>query len=208
MYELFNLVKPYTMIYFEELFNLYKLACAVQKRGVPGAIVECGVCNGGSAAVLASAFAASPRRLLWLYDNFDGLPPADPEDGAVAPLFTGMFKGTVDNVGKVLAKVGFPPERVVLRNGLFAHTFAQPLPDQVALLHINSDWYESELLSLKTFYPRMPDGGVVILGDYGYWEGARKAFYAFCRECDAEPLLERQGVEQAYWVKGREHNRA
>src|SRR5262249_4949391 len=85
MDELFKLVQPYTMIYYEELFNLYKLACAVQEGGVSGALVECGVCNGGSAAVLASVFAASPQRMLWLYDNFAGLPPAGPKDGDVAP---------------------------------------------------------------------------------------------------------------------------
>ena len=107
----------------------------------------------------------------------------------------------------VVGLVGFPPERAVFRPGLFAETFTAALPHRVALLHLDCDWYDSVLAGLRTFYPRIPDGGIVVLDDFGFWEGTRRAFYAFCREFDVEPLLEHEGSTQAYWIKGREHNR-
>ena len=53
----------------------------------------------------------------------------------------------------------------------------------------------------------MVDGGVIVLDDFGYWEGAREAFYDFVNERGIKPLVERIGTDQLYWVKGKESNR-
>jgi O-methyltransferase len=63
------------------------------------------------------------------------------------------------------------------------------------------------MLVLETFYPLIPDGGVVILDDFGHWEGCRVAFYDFCKKFDEHPLLERVDYTQAYWIKGKKHSR-
>ena len=96
---------------------------------------------------------------------------------------------------------------MVIRKGLFIQTFKQTLPQRIALLHIDGDWYESVLLTLETFYPLVADGGVIILDDFGFWEGCRRAFYEFCRKYRVEPLIERVGDTQAYWIKGKQHQR-
>jgi hypothetical protein len=76
----------------------------------------------------------------------------------------------------------------------------------VALLYIDCDWYDSVMVSLNTFYDRVPVGGVIALDDFGYWEGARRALGEFIKQRDLEmPLLERYGPSIVWWIKGKEH---
>ena len=205
--ELLKLVQPYTMVDPIRLATLHLLARQVCEKGITGDIVECGVCNGGSAAIMAAAVAKCTNHRLWLYDTFEGIPQAQQQDGELAQKYTGHFVGSVQNVKEALIKVGYPKNQVVLRKGLFLDTFKEELPDKVALLHLDGDWYDSVLSALETFYPLVCDGGFIVLDDFGYWEGARKAFYDFCRTTGIQPLLERVGHTQAFWRKGLEHNR-
>ncbi len=189
----------------QELERLLEIASDVGRREIPGDIVECGVMNGGSAATLASGL---PGRRLWLYDSFEGLPEPTPRDGPRARTWGGRCRGVESRVREVLHLAGEPPYTVV--KGWYADTFADPAvrgPERVAVLHVDADWFDSVLPSLERFYDLISDGGVVILGDFGYWEGCREAFYAFCRARDLQPLLERFGHSHAWWVKGRTNNR-
>lgn len=204
---LLRTVQPYTMTDTLRLSIIYGLAREVCEDGIEGDMVECGVCNGGSAAVIAQVIRSFPNRRLWLYDTFEGIPAPTVIDGDYAQSFTGDFVGSVGSVYEVLEKVRFPLEQAVFRKGLFQDTFKEQLPHKIALLHVDGDWYESILLTLQTFYPIVSDGGVIILDDFGHWEGARRAFYEFCRQQEIEPLIERVGYTQAFWRKGQEHSR-
>ena len=199
------MVRPYTMVEDNRLQNLYWLCEQTAGAGIPGAVVECGVCDGGSAAVLGAS--ALNGRELWLFDTFEGIPEPGPLDGEFARGYSGTMKGSVEIVEKLIARTGFAPERLFLRKGNFSEAFCENLPETIAFLHIDCDWYESVLLCLETLYGRVSAGGVVVLDDFGYWEGARRAFYRFCQTRQVEPLLERVGATQAWWVKGRENNR-
>lgn len=203
---LYKKVRPYTMSEEDRLLSLHELAREMLRSNVSGDFVECGVCNGGSAAILADAIRKSSERKIWLYDTFKGIPAAGPQDDLEAKKHEGDWKGDVGKVQEVFSKINFPKERQVVCQGIFEHTFKQ-VPKSVALIHIDADWYESVLLSLETFYPLIPQGGVIILDDFGWWEGCRKAFYFFCKKYEIAPLLQRVGKTQAYWIKGREHNR-
>jgi O-methyltransferase len=197
---------PYALGVERVLLKQQRLARDVISRAIPGDLVECGVFNGGSAAAMATAIREGDRRL-WLYDSFEGMPKTTAPDGATAAEFVGACKGEVAKVLEALAVVRFPKERAVIRKGWFQDTVNEPLPEKIALLHLDCDWYESVLLALRTLYDRVPDGGVILLDDFGHWEGCREAFYDFTRERDLKPLLERFSHTQAFWVKGRAHNR-
>ncbi len=188
------------------LATLHGLARELCESGADGDVVECGVCRGGSAAVLAAAIRDS-KRLLWLYDSFEGMPAPGPQDPAAAQAETGRLAVGTDPVHAALRKVRFPEERVRIRKGPFRETFGGALPGKVALLHIDADWYDSVLGSLQTFYPLVSDGGWIVLDDFGHWEGARRAFYAFCQSQHIDPLIERVGYTQAFWRKAQETNR-
>jgi len=205
---IFDVVAPYTLIGDEQLATLYELSLMVSDTGIPGDIVEAGVADGGSAALIAQPHAHNDARRLYLYDTWEGIPPATPEDGVLAQSHTGAWKGTQGKVCEALALVGYPERLVQWRKGLFADsmTSGQPLPSRVALLHVDSDWHDSVLLALRTFFPRVSDGGYIILDDWAYWQGCRKAFYAFCQETGETPLLERSGRYSVHWQKGRVSN--
>jgi O-methyltransferase len=202
-----DVVQPFTMSDEQRLATLYGLAKETIGVGIIDDVVECGVRNGGSAALIGAAVKSVDGVRLWLYDTFAGIPEPSVEDGSDAQQFAGDWVGTMDKVHEVMSRVGFPEHRLSFRKGTFQETFQQSLPQRVAFLHIDADWYESVLLTLNTFYDRVLDGSPIVLDDFGHWEGTRKAFYEFCRIRRLQPLLERVGATQAFWIKGRKNTR-
>ena len=202
----FERVLAFSMSTRAVLQNLHGMATDVQRRGVPGDFVECGVCNGGSAAAICLAFADSGRKA-WLYDSFEGMPETRPIDGPDAAAYHGKCVGAVEQVRAAVAVAGFPEADCIIRKGWFDKTFAEELPEKVAFLHVDCDWYDSVMLTLETFYDRVVEGGVIVLDDFGHWEGCREAFYDFIGRRNLKPLLERCGHTEAWWVKGKQHNR-
>lgn len=199
-------LKNYSVSGTRTLEKLYKLGRDVVARDVPGDFVECGVYNGGSAAAMACALRNSTRRI-WLFDSFQGMSATSEVDGIEASRYVGALVGNEERVRQAMRTAGLSENRYVIRKGWFADTLQIPLPEQVAQLHIDADWYDNVMLILRTFYDRVSDGGAIILDDFGHWEGCREAFYDFVRERGIKPLLERCGHTQAFWIKGRGHNR-
>ncbi len=202
---LLDRIRPFTMCPLDRLETLASICQYLNATQIPGDFVECGTYKGGSAALI-SVYLES--RHLWLYDSFAGMPETTTIDGEDAKQWIGECRAAIEDVHEVMHRVGTSEARYTIRKGWFETTFQEPLPQQVALLHCDADWYESVTLVLETFYPLMPIGGCVVLDDFGCWEGCREAFYDFCQRHREKPLLERVSTDQAFWIKGRLHNRA
>jgi O-methyltransferase len=178
-------VKPtFTMVKSRNLVNLFCLVEKVNAMNIPGDIVECGVWNGGASAIMAYACFKTqiPRnRLLWLFDSFEGLPPPGPMDGRVekAHFFKGMCTGSVSSVAKVFQKLCLSMDHVRIVKGWFEATLKKAAVHQIAVLHIDADWYESVKCVLETLYEKVVPGGFVVLDDYGYWGGCDRALEDF-----------------------------
>ena len=200
------LLDSYSMSGIRVLQKLYSLGRDIVTRNIPGDFVECGVCNGGSAATIACSLRSTGKRV-WLYDSFQGVPNPAEIDGDYAAQFAGAWVGGLERVKHAMRIARFPDEDYIIRAGWFKDTFHLPLPELVSILHIDADWYDSVLLALNTFYDRVAEGGIVVLDDFGHWEGCREAFYDFISQRHLRPLLERFGHTQAFWVKGRTNNR-
>ncbi|MEJ7623209.1 MAG: TylF/MycF/NovP-related O-methyltransferase [Pyrinomonadaceae bacterium] len=200
-------ISRHSIVDLERLENLRLLATDIAKREIPGDFVECGTYTGGSAATVSRVLRGTGRQS-WLFDSFEGLPPVTDRDGRDAEEFVGKCVSSEDEVHEAMKSADVPREQYIIKKGWFENTFAvAPLPEKIALLHIDADWYESVLLSLETFHDSVPDGGVIALDDFGYWEGTREAFYDFVAKRGIKPLLERVGDTQAFWIKGKQHNR-
>lgn len=177
----YSTVLPYTMVGLDRLKKLRELVRQLDNEGVPGDIVECGTCNGGSGALMAhTASQERQPRHIWLLDSFQGLPPATEEDGADAQQWTGFCRGSQSSVRTVLQKLDVPENAVTLVPGWFNETLPTLEVSQIALLHIDADWYESVLDVLEALFDRVVEGGYVVLDDYGYWEGCARAWKDFC----------------------------
>jgi len=196
-----KLVVPDTLVGPERLHNLYVLAKRVEKENIPGDVIECGVCNGGTAALLAR-FATRSRlnRTMWLLDSFQGMPVTTAEDGEAAKAHIGKEVGDIERVRGVLMRIGADMSRVRILPGWFQETFPAVSASRIALLNIDADWYESVKLCLDTFYDRVVTGGFISFDDYGHWQGCRQAVDEFF-EARRLPYKLQQVDYTAHWFQ-------
>ncbi len=144
-------------------------------------------------------------RDLYLFDTFTGMTPATERDvritgkhadehltaegpGPLAWARPGNFAGTLDDVKDGFAGVAYPEDRVHFVPGRVEDTVPDRAPDEIAILRLDTDWYESTKHELTHLYKRLSPGGVLILDDYGTWLGSKEATDEFLRET-GEPLL-------------------
>ena len=181
---LYKAVRPYTMSGNRRLRGLYMAIRHVTAHQIPGDVVECGTARGGSAALMGLALKeVGAERTLWVFDTFEGIPPptaADP-DYDIAALYTGDFRGDLDDVAALFGRLGIL-DRARLVKGLFQDTLPRAEVGAIAVLHLDGDWYESVKVCLETLYDRVSRGGIIQIDDYGHWEGARKAVDEFMAE--------------------------
>ena len=144
-------LETYSVSGLRTLEKLYRLGLDVIARDVQGDFVECGVYNGGSAAAMACALRSSNRRI-WLYDSFQGMSASQEIDGAFASRYVGELAGDEERVREAMRVACFPDDRYIIRKGWFVDTLQLLLPETVAQLHIDADWYDNVMLILKTFY--------------------------------------------------------
>ena len=88
-----------------------------------------------------------------------------------------------------LRLTNYPFDRFTLCEGDVNDTLHGPVPESIALLRLDTDWYESTRLGLEILYPKLAVGGVCILDDYGHWQGARKAVDDYFAERGARPFM-------------------
>jgi hypothetical protein len=187
---------PYTMTGVLRLDAVVQAVRYCEQRGVPGAFAECGVWRGGSvlAMILTLQELGIDDRDVHLYDTFEGMTTPGEEDtsqheppaletwkraqrGDERP-WGGMFAPEVFNeesVRETLLATGYPEERIHIVKGPVEETIPASSPGRLALLRLDTDWYESTRHELLHLYPLLAQGGVLIIDDYGHWEGARRA---------------------------------
>jgi hypothetical protein len=182
-------VRPFTATSPERLAALLHAISYLTTNKIEGDIVECGVWRGGSmmATALTLLSRGDTNRSLYLYDTFEGMPPPTvvdkTPDGASAesqlasePKGTGIWcYASLDEVRTNIISTGYPKDRIHLIKGKVEETIPQTLPARVALLRLDTDWYESTRHELTHLFPLLDPRGVLIIDDYGHWEGARKA---------------------------------
>jgi O-methyltransferase len=185
----------YSMIGARRARALARLAHLVEREGVPGAIVDCGVWNGGSTILMS---VEAPSRTVWAFDSFEGMPEASEFDPEVAHQLTGEVRGSEAKLRKGIERFS-DEQRLRVAKGWFEDTFPT-FADQVgtvAMLHIDADWYESVKLALETFYPRLAPGGYCAVDDYNFWAGTKRAVDEFrARSKITAPIVSRH-----YWRK-------
>ena len=184
-------VQPYTMTPPERIYSMVEAVRYIVERKTPGSVVECGVWRGGSMMTAALVLNGLGRgdRDLFLFDTFQGMPKPSAHDvdfdgtpgmATFSSQQTGEDTSTscladLPDVQAAMASTGYPPQRVHFVEGKVENTIPSQAPDQIALLRLDTDWYESTRHELEHLFPRLSPGGILIIDDYGHWQGARKA---------------------------------
>lgn len=200
-------VADFTMTSPERIATLVEAVRYVSVHQIPGAIVECGVWRGGSMMAVAKTLESRKEkslRDLFLFDTFEGMsqPSSLDRDMSGVPaeeLLSSAQKkersiwaiAGLQDVQANLAGTGYPLERLHYIRGKVEDTIPKYAPDQIALLRLDTDWYESTRHELEHLMPRMESGSVLIVDDYGHWQGARKAVDEYLLETGLRMFLTR-----------------
>ncbi len=205
--ETFERVRPYTMTSPERIDAVCRGAAHVVEHRIPGAFVECGVWRGGStmAAALTLLRLGDAERDLYLFDTYEGMPPPTAEDvtarGKSAAEewreragdadISAWCNAPLDDVRKNLTGTGYPAARLHFVKGKVEETIPGEAPERIALLRLDTDWYESTRHELEHLYPRLQPGGILIIDDYGHWQGARQAVDEYLKRLKIRLFLHR-----------------
>lgn len=153
---------------------------------VEGEIVECGTWKGGMIAGIASVL--GPDRRYHLFDSYEGLPPAKDKDGikakewqrdtAAASYYDNCTASEIDaRRAMEISSV----QNYSVHKGWFEKTVADWAEERpkIALLRLDSDWYDSTIICLRALAPLVVQSGIIIIDDYYYWEGCAKAVHDY-----------------------------
>jgi hypothetical protein len=196
-------VEEYTMTSPERVAALIEATRYVSRARLPGAIVECGVWRGGSMMTVALTLLElnDTSRNLYMFDTYEGMPPPTEKDKdgagvpaadllAVTPQGTGIWcEAGLEEVRSNLLKTGYPPERLHFIKGKVEDTVPHAGLGSIALLRLDTDWYESTRHELHHLYPQLGVGGVLIIDDYGHWQGSKEAVDEYFADPARPPVL-------------------
>lgn len=195
--------KDYTMI--DEKTYINNLKIAEKAKNVTGDIVECGVWRGGMIAGIAELL--GPKSKYFLYDSFEGLPDAKEIDGASAldwqsnsegEHYHDNCKAEINFANEAMTKTGVDFQLI---KGWFDDTVPFHKHEKISLLRLDADWYDSTIVCLKHFFPKVVPGGIVIIDDYYVWDGCTKAVHDYLAEIKSNCRIYQLDNKVAYIIK-------
>lgn len=196
-------VRPWTATSPERIYALIQAVRYVSRNAIEGAIVECGVWKGGSMAAVARTLllARDPKRDLYLFDTFEGMSaPTERDSDYSGRQASDILRddpssrgddAPLELVRNVLHETGYPKEKVHFIKGKVEETIPAQAPASIALLRLDTDWYESTKHELAHLFPRLSEGGAIIIDDYGHWRGSRQACDEYFAQTRTPILLHR-----------------
>jgi hypothetical protein len=185
--EVYAKVKAYTMVEPERCYALYQAVLYTIRSGIKGDFAECGVWKGGSVMMIAYMLseAGITDRKIYLYDTFEGMTKPGEKDGdwvreeweknKVNEQLNNWCLSPLEEVQANMDITGYPTNNIIFVKGKVEQTIPGTIPGKLALLRLDTDWYESTRHELTHLYPLLEKGGILIIDDYGAWPGARKA---------------------------------
>ena len=190
----------------ERMYSLYNAVEYVINANIPGDIVECGVWKGGSSMISALTLLnkGNTNKNLYMYDTYSGMSEPTEKDADFkgnSPLeeWKRSEKGNInewcfsplEEVQKNIFSTGYPKENLHFVKGKVEDTIPKTIPEEISILRLDTDWYESTYHELKHLFPLLSKKGVLIIDDYGHWSGSKDAVDQYFQENNIKILLNR-----------------
>jgi O-methyltransferase len=190
-------VRPYTMVPTVAVIKTIELTLEASDGNDEDIIAECGVWKGGSSLAMILAqkeILGCVRHPVWMFDSFEGLPKATPDDGPLGvewealpdhPSRINNCKTGSEEVLAMMNHEGIDPSHYRVFKGWFNQTLQPAAAElqqrniQIALLRLDGDWYESTIDCLNWLFPRLRKGAPCILDDYYAWDGTALAVHEY-----------------------------
>jgi hypothetical protein len=201
-------VRAHTMVGIKRLQNILDCAQSVLKNDVRGDFMETGVWRGGSTIFMRAILAAygDPSRLVWVADSFAGLPEPDagsyPADAGDVLFTYAPLAVSLADVQENFSRYGLLDERVRFVPGWFRDTLASCEVEQLALLRLDGDMYESTIVALDALYPKLSVGGFAIIDDYGAVPACKQAVDDYRERHNIRDEIHWVDWTGAYWQRG------
>lgn len=201
-------VKGFTMTSHERQVVLLRAVDYLVQNKIEGDVVECGVWKGGSMMLIARKLLQlnDTSRNLFLFDTFEGMSEPNEKDVSAIDHSTASellqkenkLEGdnvwcysSLEEVKSNLQKTNYPKEKILYFKGKVEDTLPEPSVDKIALLRLDTDFYESTRHELDTLHHLLVPGGVLIIDDYGHWTGSKKAVDEFIEKRKLKIFLSR-----------------
>ncbi len=196
-----------TMIGLKRLENIEQCVEDILENNIPGDLMEAGVWRGGAAIFMRALLKDKNigNRIVWLADSFQGLPKPDPgrypaDKGDKLYKFEELIV-PLEDVKYNFEKYNLLDEQVKFLEGWFKDTLPSARVQQLALLRIDGDMYESTMDVLKNMYPKLSKGGYVIVDDYGGIPACKKAVHDYREQNNVTAKIETIDWTGVYWKK-------
>jgi O-methyltransferase len=184
----------------ESIASTIRFVEYVVANNIPGDFVECGVWLGASPYVIAKTLLrlGESHRRIFMYDTYEGFPSDEPIDIPYSPndnLFQVLeddaayraagadvrysssdhMRSSMEQTRANVELAGYPSDKLIFVKGLVEDTIPEQIPDQIALLRLDTDLYRSTKHEFDHLYPRLSRGGVLVVDDYGFYLGSKQA---------------------------------
>lgn len=206
--DVIRLVKPYTLTGISSIIALVDVVKYVCDNKIPGSIIECGVWKGGSMMVVAKTLLDLKQsdRDLYLFDTFEGMTKPTDKDQKMLTSEKAIVqfgkekvsedsstwrKAPLDYVKKAVYSVGYDKKKIHFIKGKVEDTIPEKAPEEISILRLDTDFYESTRHELVHLFPHISKGGVILIDDYDSWTGAKKAVDEYISNNNIPLLLNR-----------------
>lgn len=215
-FKIYDACSPFTMVSIERMYALYQAVEYLVRNRIAGDIVECGVWRGGCCMLIAKTLThfQDTGRKIYLYDTFEGMPAPTEKDVArdgqrLVKQWNAMVKdshnewcyASLQDVQKNLSAVDYPQTQIYYIVGKVEDTLPGTIPEKIALLRLDTDWYESTKHEMRHLYPRLVSTGPLLIDDYGHWKGSRDAVDESFAEMGLFPYLSRVDYTGRTFIK-------
>ena len=219
--------QAHTMIGMRRLDNIQDLVTDVLASGAPGDLIETGVWRGGSTIFMRGILKAYgvTDRSVWVADSFQGLPGTE-EQGASLRSFTSPeltdlrgyqtreyppeVRASLDQLEEGISledvrdrfdRYGLLDEQVKFLPGWFRDTLPSAPIEQLGVLRLDGDLYDSTYDALDALYPWLSVGGYAIVDDYGTLDECRRAVHDYLDAHRIDADLRRVDDDAVFWQK-------
>jgi hypothetical protein len=207
--ETIQLSLRFSMTSPQRIWALIQSVKYVVQNNLDGDFVECGVWRGGSVLAIARTLEnlGISNKRIYLFDTFEGMTKPTTKDKRSSDKLSAVDLlnreprntehgrksvwaiATEEDVKNTLSLSNFPKSNFIFVKGDVLDTLDQTSVNKISLLRLDTDWYESTLHELKSLYPKVVANGILIIDDYGYWEGCRIAVHEFVESLSFKPLI-------------------